>query len=342
MLLANAIHTHFYYPLAIKGQNDIGYQVGVDIASDFIGPFKWRAGASLFHIEKPEFQSTSLGYMALINYPYSFGFPIHAEWGIGVAGNAYSKMGVVGTVALQYPVGNVVFSGTMSVNTNQDVMMGLGIGWRQPSASALFTTLFSPPEPRSPDPLVTSVPVISRANQTDDTFLSQSKDPLASNPDRSPSMFRPMPSSIESVSETPSVGPTDIRSHWAKDEISWALSRGYLTSGGLFFPSAVLSGNMAMGTLSKLAAVLGKPLTGLPKWTNRPTIFKKELAVALLTLINSFRSVSQPQSPEAIQLQAVRLKIPPQWLASSPTDKPLTRAEAAVMIDRILKSAGLQ
>lgn len=326
VLMANSLGSSFYYPLAIKGGNEVGFQWGIDLSAELLSPFKVGAGVSIFHVEKIRNPSTHVGYMAVIQYPYDMGIPLRSEWSLGVAGNGYSGTGIQAGVALHYPWHSLLLSGLLTVNTNQDVMVGLRLGWAKSSVSDLLADLLSPPEPRVIEkpvrPLPPSRPLVM-------------PDPLA---DQSAPVTLPA-----SVRPSGDMGlPSDMATHWAKDAVKWALDRRLFRSGGMFFPSAVLTGDTAMLALTQVSVLLEQPLSLLPAWSKKSGVSKKEWVTALLGLVNGFRAIPNPQSPTAVQAMAVRLRLPPNWLQVLPGDKPLTRAESAIVLERILKEAGLE
>jgi len=327
--MANSLGASFYYPLAIKGENELGFQWGIDLSAEVLKPIKVGAGLSIFHVEKFRNFSTHVGYMAVLQYPYEFGLPLRSEWSLGVAGNGYSGGGIQAGLALHYPWQSLLLSGLLTVNTNQDVMVGVRVGWAKSSVMDLLADLLSPPEPRVMPVVTPPLPPVRPLVMTDP--LADRVDSVASSP--------AVPA--QATKEVAGV-PSDMSNHWAKEAVAWAVSRQLFRRNGMFFPSAVLTGDTAMVALTQVSSLLQQPLSMLPAWSKKPGVSKKELVTSLLALVNGFRAVSNPQSPASIQAMATRLRLPPNWLQVVPGDKPLTRAESAIILERILKEAGLE
>lgn len=314
-------------PVSLKGEQHSGFGIG-PIASYDLGP-KFRVDGELYASNVQTISGTEW-YIGLATLGrYTVWEPMEktaVDAVFGIEGNGFSGVGfVVGGVGRYSFDKDAEVRGSLSINTNQDVLFKLHVvkDLKMPDLFGKFG---------QPAPVVAQVPA---------AVPPQPVVPIVE-------PIKPKEVAVEPVAdkkpETPVIKPNvvlvpvtykDIATHWAKQDIEWVASRGIFGQSDKFNPNGVLNKFAAESLFRRSAGFLGVPVKDnqLPEFNG--VVTKKDITTAILKAIVMSRGTAV--SDATVTSLRATLGAPTNWLDD--TDKAVTRAEAAVVVSKLLQAA---
>ena len=326
---ANHVGVNVGFPLSVKGEQHSGFVVGGVMSTSIMPKLVLDAGLDFMNLQFSESTQTYVGYSVVGRYSvYTLSEVSSVDAFLGLAGNGFSGLGVVVGGGARYALmGGAEARARLSFNTNQDVLMSVqlvkefklphfgGKPYAEPVASEVAPVIVAPvdtPIPAEPAKMLAVKEAPKIVSSEGALNVKSAAQPI----------------SIELV------GYKDIAGHWAKPDIEWAAANGIFSPADKFVPNAPINKFSADAVVKKVASFLHAP-DAAAGVSFGVAVTKKDFVTGILRTIAVSKGTASPSDLDIARLSK-SLKVPESWLVTS--DKPLSRAEAAVVVSRLLQA----
>ena len=307
---ANQVGLNIGFPTSVKGEQHSGFILGGVVSTLIMPEVVVDAGLDFMNLQFAGGTKRYVGYSIAGRYTvWDFSDMASVDAFLGLEGNGLSGAGLVVGGMAKY----TVFADTearlrLSLNTNKDMLVSAQVvkefnlpdlGGRK-AADAVVKKVVPVPEV-APIVVAAVAPIVVAA---------------VANPILSEPAYK------------------DIAGHWAKPDIEWAAAHGIFSPTDRFAPNATINRFSADSIVKKIATYLNVPnaANGI---SFSAAVTKKEFVTGVLRTIAVSRGNASPSDADIAQV-AKTLKLSDAWLA--PSDKPVSRAEAAVVVSRLLQA----
>ena len=309
---ANQAGLNIGFPTSVKGEQHSGFILGGVVSTLIMPKVVVDAGLDFMNLQFADGTQRYVGYSIAGRYTvYEWPDMASVDAFLGLEGNGFSGAGLtVGGMAKYKVSASTEARLRLSLNTNQDVLV-----------SAQLVKEFKLPDfggPKAADPVVPEVAptVVAAVVPIVVPEVAPIVVPAVANPILSEPAYK------------------DIAGHWAKPDIEWAAAHGIFSPADRFAPNATINRFSADSIVKKIATYLNVPnaANGI---SFSAAVTKKAFVTGVLRTIAVSRGNASPSDADIAQV-AKTLKVSDVWLA--PSDKPVSRAEAAVVVSRLLQA----
>lgn len=317
-------------PLSLKGEQHSGFFAAGE-ASVALSPVTWVDGnLSFINFQSVAGTTVVIGMGAVVRQEMLSLFErVTLDGVVGLEGNGMSGVGVVAgsNLRTQLDSGAEVRVG-MTINTNGDLLAKIQVSRPVNLLSGIFKSTDSVIRPSSKP--AEMVPLVAESTPV----KLDAKADVA--PEPKPVVVVQKPEVKASpVQALTVVTYKDIAGHWAKADIEWIAGRGITGQSDKFNPNSALNKFAAESITRRSASFLGVTLNDVQVAGFGTVVTKKDLANMILKVVLIARGATiNDQNIDALKTEFLVSK---SW--SEDSDKSVTRAEAAVIVSKLLQAA---
>jgi len=308
-------------PLSFKGEQRSGFIIGGLISTPMMNKVTLDTGVDFISAQFSQGTQSYIGYSAVGRYSvYCAAETLAVDALIGLEGNGYSGLGLAIGAVGRYSLSNGTDARVrLTYNTNQDMLFNVQL------VKEIKMPDFGGGKKSAPVAAVEVVPANSA--------------PAASSIPAEPTQMLAVEETVESAPVKP-VAPKvetelsykDIAGHWAKPDIEWAASNGIFAQADKFAPNVAVNRYAAESIVKKVAVYLGVPNAAISTAFG-PSVTKKDFVAGMLRTVAVAKGTENPTDADLAKL-AKKYKL----AESLTSDKQITRAEAAVVVSKLLQA----